>query len=49
MVWPPAIGMPASRQTDSPPRITAPICSTVSLSIGIATSASAMIGLPPMA
>ena len=29
--------MPAWRQIDSPPRITWPICSTVSLSIGIAT------------
>jgi hypothetical protein len=48
-VWPPAIGIPAWRQIDSPPRITWPICSTVSRSIGIATRASAMIGRPPIA
>ena len=49
MVWPPAIGMPASRQTDSPPWMMRPIVSTGSCAIGMATSASAMIGRPPMA
>ena len=49
MVWPPAIGMPASRQTASPPRMISPMTSTGSWSTGIATSASAMIGVPPIA
>ncbi len=49
MVWPPAIGMPASRQIDSPPRMIWPMTSTGSCAIGMATSASAMIGRPPMA
>ena len=43
------LGMPAWRHTDSPPRRTCPICAGVSLSIGMATRASAMIGRPPIA
>jgi hypothetical protein len=41
--------MPAARHTSCPPRTMSPITSTGSWLTGIATSASAMIGLPPIA
>jgi hypothetical protein len=40
---------PACAQTDSPPARMLRITDTGSLSSGMPTSASAMIGLPPMA
>src|SRR6185436_6020210 len=49
MECPPAIGMPACVHTDSPPARIERITETGSLSSGMPTSASAMIGLPPMA
>jgi len=49
MVWPPAIGMPAAVQTDSPPSMIRRITSSGSWLTGMASSASAMIGVPPMA
>ncbi len=49
MEWPPAIGIPASAHTDSPPARILPITSSGSLSSGMPTSASAKIGLAPMA
>ena len=49
MVWPPAMGMPAARHTSCPPRTMAPITSNGSWFTGMATSASAMMGVPPMA
>ena len=48
-MWPPAIGMPASAHTALPPASTRPITSTGNCAIGIATIASAMIGVPPIA
>jgi hypothetical protein len=49
MVWPPAIGIPASRHAASPPRMIWPMTSTGNWAMGMATSASAMMGRPPMA
>ena len=49
IVWPPAIGMPAAAQTDCPPSTILRITSSGSLLTGIASSASAMIGVPPIA
>ena len=49
MVWPPAIGMPASRHTDVPPSRMRPMVCVDSTLIGMPTSASAMIGRPPIA
>ena len=49
MVWPPAIGMPAARHTLAPPSRILPIVSTDSTLIGMPTTASAMMGVPPMA
>jgi hypothetical protein len=49
IVWPPAIGMPASAHTASPPARIARIVSTGSLSTGMPTSASANSGVPPIA
>ena len=49
MVWPPAIGMPALRHTAAPPSSTLPMVAVDSTLIGMPTSASAMIGRPPIA
>jgi len=49
IVCPPAIGMPAAAHTDSPPSRMPRMVSTGRRSIGIATRASAMIGVPPIA
>lgn len=49
MLWPPATGMPASLQTDSPPRRMSAMTPCGSTLIGMPTMASAMIGVPPMA
>ena len=49
MEWPPATGMPACAQTDSPPSSTLRITLTGSFSSGMPTSASAMIGRAPIA
>ena len=49
MEWPPAMGIPASAQTDSPPARILPITSSGNLSSGMPTSANAKIGFAPMA
>jgi hypothetical protein len=49
MEWPPATGMPACAHTDAPPASTARIVSTESAFTGMPTTASAKIGLAPMA
>ena len=49
IVWPPAIGMPAALQTSLPPCRILPMVAVSSTLIGMPTSASAMIGVPPIA
>ena len=49
MVWPPAMGMPAVRQTLAPPSSTRPMVCVDSTLMGMPTSASARMGLPPIA
>ena len=46
MVWPPAMGIPASLQTDWPPARMAPMVPLDSTAMGMPTIANAMMGLP---
>ncbi len=46
---PPATGMPAAAQTEAPPCSTRPMVRGDRTFTGMPTSASAMIGVPPMA